>query len=36
MANNHYIKRLVACAVQFDKDFHKMEAESQLLTTSQS
>ena len=25
MANNHYIKRLVACAVQFDKDFHKME-----------
>ena len=24
MANNHYIKRLVACAVQFDKDFHKM------------
>lgn len=25
MANNHYIKRLVACAVQFDKDFHKMD-----------
>ena len=25
MANNHYIKRLVACAIQFDKDFHKME-----------
>lgn len=23
--NNHYIKRLVACAIQFDKDFHKME-----------
>lgn len=22
---NHYIKRLVACAIQFDKDFHKME-----------
>ena len=25
MANTHYIKRLVACAIQFDKDFHKME-----------
>lgn len=25
MANNHYIRRLVACAIQFDKDFHKME-----------
>ena len=25
MKNNHYIKRLVACAIQFDKDFHKME-----------
>lgn len=25
MANNHYIKRLVACSIQFDKDFHKME-----------
>lgn len=25
MANKHYIKRLVACAIQFDKDFHKME-----------
>lgn len=25
MANNHYIKRLVACAIQFEKDFHKME-----------
>ena len=25
MKNNHYTKRLVACAVQFDKDFHKME-----------
>lgn len=25
MANNHYIKRLVTCAIQFDKDFHKME-----------
>lgn len=25
MANNHYIKRLTACAIQFDKDFHKME-----------
>lgn len=22
---NHYIKRLVACAIQFDKDFHKMK-----------
>ena len=25
MKNNHYTKRLVACAIQFDKDFHKME-----------
>lgn len=25
MANNHYIKRLVACSIQFDKDFHKMD-----------
>lgn len=25
MKNNHYIKRLVACAIQFEKDFHKME-----------
>ena len=25
MKNNHYIKRLVACAIQFDKDFHEME-----------
>ena len=25
MANNHYIKRLLACAIQFEKDFHKME-----------
>lgn len=25
MANNHYIKRLVACSIQFEKDFHKME-----------
>lgn len=25
MANNHYIKRPVACAIQFEKDFHKME-----------
>lgn len=25
MKNNHYVKRLVACAIQFDKDFHKME-----------
>lgn len=25
MKNNHYIKRLVACAIQFDKDFNKME-----------
>lgn len=24
MKNNHYIKRLVACAIQFDKDFHKV------------
>ena len=25
MANKYCIKRLVACAIQFDKDFHKME-----------
>ena len=25
MKSDHYIKRLVACAIQFDKDFHKME-----------
>lgn len=25
MKNNHYIKRLVACVIQFDKKFHKME-----------
>lgn len=25
MANNHYIKRLVACSIQFEEDFHKME-----------
>lgn len=25
MKKNHYTKRLVACAIQFDKDFHKME-----------
>lgn len=25
MSNNHYVKRLVACAIQFEKDFHKME-----------
>lgn len=24
MANKYCIKRLVACAIQFDKDFHKM------------
>lgn len=31
MANNHYIKRLVACAIQFDKDFHKMEGGNSAL-----
>ena len=25
MKDNYYIKRLVACSIQFDKDFHKME-----------
>lgn len=25
MANKYCIKRLVACAIQFDKDFHEME-----------
>lgn len=25
MANKYCIKRLVACAIQFDKGFHKME-----------
>lgn len=25
MANKYCIKKLVACAIQFDKDFHKME-----------
>lgn len=25
MANKYCIKRLVTCAIQFDKDFHKME-----------
>lgn len=25
MKGNYYIKRLVACAIQFDKDFQKME-----------
>lgn len=25
MANKHCIKRLVVCAIKFDKDFHKME-----------
>lgn len=25
MKNNHYTQRLVACAIQFEKDFHKME-----------
>lgn len=25
MKNKYCIKRLVACAIQFDKDFHKME-----------
>lgn len=24
MKNNHYTKRLVACAIQFDKDFHRV------------
>lgn len=31
MANNHYIKRLVACAIQFEEDFHKMEGGIQAL-----
>ncbi len=25
MANDHFIKRLVACAIRFEGDFHKME-----------
>lgn len=25
MANKYCVKRLVACAIKFDKDFHKME-----------
>ena len=25
MAKQYCVKRLVACAIQFDKDFHKME-----------
>lgn len=25
MKSNYYAKKLVACAIQFDKDFHKME-----------
>lgn len=25
MKGNFYTKKLVACAIQFDKDFHKME-----------
>lgn len=25
MKGNYYTKKLVACAIQFDKDFHKME-----------
>lgn len=25
MKGNYYTKKLVACAIQFDKDFHKMD-----------
>lgn len=25
MKSNHYIKKMVACAIKFDKDFRKME-----------
>lgn len=31
MKSNHYINRLVACAIQFDKDFREMEGGIQAL-----
>lgn len=31
MKSNYYINRLVACAIQFDKDFSKMEGGIQAL-----